>query len=435
MTMRRGAFYPWLVLSAFSLMFFLVTAATFTSLGVVLPSMVKDLGWDWTSAGLGFTLLGISCGLSSFPPAITIRRFGVRFTVFIGTVLLVAGFLSLFATHSVWLYFIGTTLAGTGFSFVCTVPGTYVIGRCFEKQSLAFGIYFTIGGLGGIVGPLIYFAAMALWGDWRMHWMIVAIGSAVCGLLIILIFKEDEEEKRVAEEVEAAAATRTGSPVYTTDQTWTVRKALTTPQFLIITAAHIAYLLCGITINSLSVAHLTEHGVALAVAGSLLSIEATINSASRILSGFMGEYLDPKFVLMAALGGLVIGMIALSFATSFPMLLVYAVGIGFGYGATFLATSVLLNNYFGRKPYLELFSIMNVAATIASFGPFIGGYFRDTTGSFVPAFLIFAIAPAAILVATVAMRPPRLAEAEETEIASDEAVLIVEPRPQSRYVV
>lgn len=435
MNSRRGKYYPWLVLSAFSLMFFLVTAATFTSLGVVLPSMVKDLGWDWTSAGLGFTLLGISCGLSSYPPAMTIRRYGVRVTVLIGTVLLVAGFLSLFATHSVWLYFIGTTLAGTGFSFVCTVPGTYVIGRCFEKQSLAFGIYFTIGGLGGIVGPLIYFAAMALWGDWRMHWMIVAIASVVCGLLIILLFKEDDEEKRIAEEIAVAAAKRTRTLVYSTEQTWTVRKAIRTPQFMVLAAAHISYLLCGITINSLSVAHLTEHGVAMAIAGTLLSIEATVNAGSRILSGLIGEYLDPKIVLMAALGALVVGMVALSFGTSsFPVMLIYAVGIGFGYGATFLASSVLLNNYFGRKPYLELFSIMNLASTLASFGPFVGGYLRDTTGSFVPAFLVFAIAPAVILVATIAMRPPRLVEEAgpgETPATEDAPASV----PQPRYVL
>ena len=103
---------------------------------------------------------------------------------------------------------------------------------------------------------------------------------------------------------------------------------------------------------------------------------------------------------------LVVGMVALTLGTSFPILMVYAAGIGIGYGATFLATSVLLMNYFGRGPYLELFSMVNVAATLASFGPFFGGYVRDTTGSFVPAFLLFAIVPAVVGGAVLLMRPP-----------------------------
>ena len=48
----------WLQLVTFSLVFFLTTAATFSSLGVVLPAMVAELHWSWGQAGLGFTLLG-----------------------------------------------------------------------------------------------------------------------------------------------------------------------------------------------------------------------------------------------------------------------------------------------------------------------------------------------------------------------------------------
>ena len=42
-------------LAALSLLFFILTAGTFTSLGVVLPDMVAALHWDWSRAGLGYT--------------------------------------------------------------------------------------------------------------------------------------------------------------------------------------------------------------------------------------------------------------------------------------------------------------------------------------------------------------------------------------------
>ncbi len=415
MNNAKETIYPWFVLLSFSFMFFLVTAGTFTSLGVVLPDMVSELGWDWTAAGLGFTILGISCGLSSYPPAFMIRKFGVRATVLFGTAILVAGYLLLYFVQSVPAYFTAMLLAGTGFSFVATVPGTFMIARSFKKQSMAFGIYFTIGGVGGIVGPLIYFIAVGVWDEWRMHWMIVAILTAFAGILTAAFLREGEDEDRRAADVATAAAVESSSGVYVTKQSWTALQALRTPQFYIISAGYVAFLLCGITVNSLSVGHLTEIGIAMGVAGGLLSFEAFLNAASRAVSGFIGEYVDPKILLVVALALLVAGMIGLGIGTNWFALMVYAVGIGIGYGMTFLATSVLLMNYYGRSAYLELFSFMNVAATLASFGPFLGGYMRDVTGSFSYAFFLYTLIPASVLVAVLFMRPPLRAEAEEAE--------------------
>ena len=78
---------PWIAHGAFSLILFLITAATYSSLGVVLPAMVKDLGWSWSEAGLGFTLMGAATGASSWFPAALIRRFGLRATLAAGRVL------------------------------------------------------------------------------------------------------------------------------------------------------------------------------------------------------------------------------------------------------------------------------------------------------------------------------------------------------------
>ena len=46
----------WLLLGALSLLLFLITASTFSSLGVVLPAMIKEQGWAFGPAFLGFTI-------------------------------------------------------------------------------------------------------------------------------------------------------------------------------------------------------------------------------------------------------------------------------------------------------------------------------------------------------------------------------------------
>ena len=59
-----------------SLIFFHITAATFASLGVVLPAMIAELGWTWTQAGFGFTALALFTGLFSPVAAESLKRLG-----------------------------------------------------------------------------------------------------------------------------------------------------------------------------------------------------------------------------------------------------------------------------------------------------------------------------------------------------------------------
>ncbi|OKP04435.1 CynX/NimT family MFS transporter [Xenorhabdus eapokensis] len=403
---KFGRTYQWFLLILLGMVYFLSTATTFTSLGVVLPSMINELGWSWTNAGLGFTLLGLTCGLSSFLPTVFIRKVGVRFTLFIGLLIFLAGFYNLYHTYAISSYFIGTALIGIGFTFLATVPGTYVISRLYEKQSLAFGFYFTIGGLGGVIGPWIYFLATRIWGTWRMHWMISAIILSIFVILTIILLQEGKREVAHAKAVNQKHSNQDTPSIYRTRQRWTARQALRTWQFYVIAATYTAFLWCGITVNSFAVAHIIENGFSEAIAAGLLSTMAFINAFSRLAGGAIGEWVEPKKLLIISLFIIILGLIALSIASSWPFLIAFTLCVGMGYGMTFLASSVLLANYFGRKPYLELFSIMNLISTLACLAPFFAGALKDYSGSFTSAFLIIAIPVLVVLVITLTMKPP-----------------------------
>ena len=76
-------------------------------------------------------------------------------------------------------------------------------------------------------------------------------------------------------------------------------------------------------------------------------------------------------------------------------------------GWSYLATAVLLLNYFGRERNLELFSLMCLVSTLASAGPFLGGLAHDRLGGFAPALWGFAGVAALVLAAVALMHPPR----------------------------
>lgn len=397
----------WSALAAFSLLLFLITASTFSALGVVLPAMVKAEGWSWTEAGLGFTLLGACCGGSSSLPAILIRKFGVRAVLLLGSAVMAAGFLCLSVTQGLGLYLIGAALCGVGYQMMALIPGTHVLAAAFKRRALAFGIYFTFGSLGGVAGPLFVLGVMAnTHQNWRLFWMLQVVIALVVGALCTTLIGSSSWLKSASDKTDAQMAVAPPSRIYRSHRSWTLKEALATPQFWVLLAAYFGHLLCGVAVASLSVAHLTQREVGTSTAAAMLSFESFMGIAGRLLGGLVGDLIDPRYVLLFALAAMTVGSLALSVADSYPSMLLYAAGTGLGFGLTALSVTVLLLNYFGREHNLEIFSATCLIGAVSALGPVFGGVVRDYTGSFSLAFQLYAGVIAVVLVAAAFMRPP-----------------------------
>jgi len=400
----------WSLLAVLGLVNFQINASTFNALGVVLPDMVRDLGWNWTQAGLGFTILGAACGASALAPALMIRRYGVRVTLLAGTAVMALGFLSLARAHGVWLYFLGTGLCGVGYQMMALIPGTHVLAAIFQRRGVPFGIYFTLGALGGVAGPWMVWSVDALVPDgWRVFWIVQMVAALALGLVCAAMVGGREWLAKIAARTDKAVAEeipqRRRGAVYRTTRDWSVGEAVRTPQFLILLAAYFGHLLVGATVASLSVAHLTQRGVAMSVALGMLSLEALVQTVGRAGATMVGEVIDPRLLLLFALGSLVVGSAALSVAHGPVSMLLYAVGSGLG--LTGLAVTMLLLNYFGRGRNLEIFARTCLIGAFSALGPTLGGKLRDLTGSFGLTFALYAGVSAVVFVAVTLMRPPR----------------------------
>ncbi|WP_297512567.1 CynX/NimT family MFS transporter [uncultured Caulobacter sp.] len=419
--MTQDRFRPWLLLAAFSLLLFLITASTYGSLGVVLPAMIGDLKWSFTEAFAGFAVLGVFTGASSWLPALLIRRIGVRGTLVSGGAVLAAGFLGMANAESLFSYYAGAAACGVGFQMAALIPGTHVLSSLFRQRALPFGLYFTFGSLGGAAGPWMALTLMgASHDDWRLYWIVQAALAAAVGLLCALMVGGSRWLAAAAHEVdleveEAARAAPANARVYRTAREWTVAEALRTPQFYILVAAYFSHLLVGVTVASVSVSHLTELGVAAgvsavtagALAAKMLSLESLMQTLARLGGGALGDRVDPRWLLAFAQGMLVVGLLALGRATTPPLMVLYAIGTGVGFGLTVLAVTVLLLNYYGRRSNLELFSLTCLVGAVSAGGPFVAGAMRDRLGSFSPTFQLFAAVAAVVFVAVLAMRPPK----------------------------
>jgi MFS family permease len=324
-----------------------------------------------------------------------------------------AGFMSLAVAHGILLYFLGTALCGVGYQMMALIPGTHVLAAIFRKRGLPFGVYFTFGSLGGVAGPwLVWLARNVFHGQWRVFWQAQIIAAVALGVVCAAMVGGPAWLARMSARTDNELAEDLAKPqkgaVYRSAYNWTAKEAVRTPQFLVLLAAYFGHLLVGVTVASLSVAHLTERGITATVAGAMLSLESLVQTGGRAAATFIGDSIDPRHLLVFALGSLMVGSIALSVASSYPAMLLYAVGSGLGFGLTGLAVTMLLLNYFGRKHNLEIFSLTCLVGAVSALGPTLGGILRDATGAFGSTFQLYGAVSGVIFIGALLMRPPKL---------------------------
>ena len=296
-----AAWRSWMKFALVSLIFFQITAATFTSLGVALPFMIEELAWSWSSAGLGFSVLSFMVGITGRVPSWTLRKFGTRATFGIGGAIMAAGFVLLALTTDLNHYLAGAALAGLGYTLCAIVPGVAVINQWLpHRRSFAIGAYMTIGGLGGVAGPLIVTSVVTSTQSWRMHWWLMAASIAVLAALAIFSLRSPADH-HTDNSTSGVSAEKHSRNVHMTQLEWQFRDVLRTPQYYIIVAAMTITLFGGVTTNSWAVVHMGNLGVVFAIAAGALSAHALINSSSRAFGGILATWIDPKWLLVSAL--------------------------------------------------------------------------------------------------------------------------------------
>ncbi len=381
------------MLLATGILYLIMMGSTFSSLGVVLPHMMKSLGMDFRQGGFGFTMLTLAAGLSSILPGITIKRWGGRATLGLGVLTMIAAYATLAVAYVPAVYYAGATLLGLGFALVGAVPALHILARWEDRnRPLVFGIYLAFGGLGGALWPTIVEAAIGGFGGWRQYWWFMAALMAVAGLAGLAVIRE-----RQGQTADGGAEVADG---------WALGEALRTPQFYVIGCGIAATYFIASTINAFTMSYLTIIGITTAMAIATFSIQSACHAAFPLLMGGIAGRFGARNLLVFGLAIQAIGMAALAAGKSVPLLMIFAVGVGGGYGTIFLATTYSLQTYFGHRNYAQIFGANQMFTTIAVAGPVTVGWVADVTGRFDLSWGACAAMLAAAALGAATLKPP-----------------------------
>lgn len=200
-----------------------------------------------------------------------------------------------------------------------------------------------------------------------------------------------------------------------------LRQAMKTPAYWMITLAWVCLMLVVLALNIHFIPLLMDLGIDSTTAGNMMAMMVFFTIPARFLGGILADrvrkdrlqYLVAGSFLCLTLG-LLVFLIEQNVTTAYILLILF----GFGSGAPTPLRMTIGGRYFGRKAFASIQgSSMMFAAPVALIAPVYAGWIRDTTGSYISAFVLFTVLAGVAAVLMSLVRPPR-PSAQVTDVRS-----------------
>ena len=386
----ENLFYGWWLVGVAAFLLTLMSLTVFQGLGTILVALERQFGWSRTALSGAFSLARVEGAILGPIEGFLVDRVGTQKMVLIGYILMGLGFLWLGQVKTLWAFYASfmTITLGSGLggwlAIIAMVNNWFTRQRSFAMASAMSGIHF-----GGLLVPLL---ALGI-ETFEFHGAATIIGVF---LLIVVgpaakVIRNRPEDMGLqpdgdSEILSEAVLTEVEEPDFTAGQ------ALRTPAFWILTIMQVASSVAIVTLALHLVPKLTDMGMTLTGAGTVVLTYTIVALPSQFLSGYFADRL-PKTLMIAiflAIQGVAITIIA--FADSVLLAYIFALLYGIGFGGRNPLTTAIRGEYFGRKAFATIMGISQFPMNIGMIGaPLFAGYMFDTTNSYTVPFSVFAI--------------------------------------------
>ena len=414
----RHGFYGWKILAVMCIVLFANSGFPMFGGSVINAYMAASLHFDRSEIGLAFALFQFMLALPAPLAAICINKRGVRFTLVLGTLLIVAGAVAMAVlVHDPLEAYMGFgIIIGLGSLAGGPLTAQAGIARWFVKRrALAISLILSGGSIGGLIAPPLLNRIIESFHDnWRVAWWFVAGITFVAALLALFFVKEWPSDLgqlpdgvSSAEPGPFAASSDVRAAVFRTTEQWTIAEVLRTSTFWLLILSGVGFLTGFSIYLAHGVVHLKDLGYTPTQAAFSLSVMTLVSLAGTLLVAGLGDHIEPRLLLAAAMLLFGSGMLLAVHAAGALGLYLYAILLGAGFGIAYPCMMTLAANYFGEKAYPSVLgALMSMCTVTASLGAFGAGYLYDHFGSYSGAF--YAVSALCVLsfFLMVWIRPP-----------------------------
>ena len=379
------------------------------NLAAFLPFIMDELGWSRETISLAQSLAIWLYALFVLLSGALVDRIGSRKTFLIGGAAIVSGWVLFSTAQSPWqLYLYYGVLLSLAVGMTHYVPVMATARKWFIKRA---GMVAGIAGSAWAVGNAIFMPVMTGLADshgWRDTSLILGICfGAIIILCALFVIRDTPESMGLCPDGEASPP-----PVNCAasgEVSWDIKRALKTPQFLLL---FISYSVYNIGLNGI-IAHAVAWGTDLGRPEATAGIFSTALAVPLVLGCVTGGWLGDKYRksrvmpigLMIATAAMLYGWLGVHTQQG---LMALAIGVGLGTGLQAPLYVPLLGDLFGRAHVGSLFGILTFGyGVVGGWGPLIWARLRESTGYYNTAALVSVICYAIAMVALLLVRRTR----------------------------
>ena len=404
-------FYGWFLVAVAWVIYGFGISPGYYSWGFFSPEIINDLKLTRAQTGAVFGVFTFMYSGIGPITGMAISRWGTRTVMVVGSLIAAVGFLLLPRADSLLECFIYYgVLAGTGIGLSTILPCQTLATNWFTKyRARAVAMIFIAG---GIVGRLVtrFDAVMVQQYSWRTGWLIIAGVSTSLAVLAALFIRNSPRD--VGQHPDGIAPSggdgdTPAEPATTPADLWTPGKAMRTPQFAVLCLSGTAYAVPWSVTVGHGRLHLQDLGFSTDLAAGVLGTMILVSIVGR-LTGSLGDFLVPEKVLGYALLVEAIGMVGFLTATTAAMAYVSTILIALGFGAAYIAITVVFSKFFGRVAFAQTAGTrLLITGIFNAISPAAAGLLFDATGTYRIAFIAIAILGTVGGIATLRLRPPK----------------------------
>lgn len=389
-------FYGWWIVVLGSLINGIGVGVIYHSFTVFFLPLKRDLGVSSAAISLLYGAARLEGGIEGPIVGHLIDRFGPRMLIIVGASLTGIGLILLSTVHDFFTFlliyvFIVSLGSNAGFFH----PVSTAVNRWFiRRRGLGFSIISASGSIGGmIMAPLLSYIILDF--GWRN-------GAIFSGLMILIValpsalpIKQSPEAMGLSPDGRPPSENHTeGSKSFyeeATEVSFTVREALRTIHFWLLTASISLRLLVTVAINTHFVPLLVWKGMSEAASAYLVSLFALASMLLMLALGWLGDRWNKALLCSLCIVPTIVAMIGMIFSQKTAILYSFPIAFAITY-ATAPLNWALIGDFFGRRRYATLRGIMGVGYGTATFlSPIYAGWVHDRTGSYTIVLLTFAI--------------------------------------------
>jgi len=357
---------------------------------VFVHPIVSELGWSMTLVSGAFSLYRLESGIMAPLAGYLLDRIGPQKVVILGAVLMGSGYICLSQIETILPFYLSCLIISVGFGFSTgQIIGTSLISKWFiAKRGKAFGIYFSLVGLGGLLVPILSHFII-LYG-WRT--ILFYLGPITWLVVIPLAFllKRKPEDYGLLPDGYLSdhhqASPLISSEAKPEEVSFSLQKAVSTPAYWLLA---ICFSIFQLTISSIFI-HLVPCLITLGFEARLAALVVTCVVTTSILGracfGWLSDFTSKKTLLMICFLMQSTAILTLVFVhknISSIYIIFFIAAFGCSYGSIIVLRPAIAAEFYGREKFGTIWGLLQGVSIFGGIiGPVAVGFMYDLQKSY-----------------------------------------------------